>query len=39
MFNFTLKMRKPILFFLIVLINELIYIESDIELDTCVKKC
>ena len=38
MFNFTLKIRKTILFFLIVVINELICIESDIRLDTCTKE-
>ena len=38
MFNFTLKIRETILFFLIVVINELICIESDIGLDTCTKK-
>ena len=38
MFNFTLKIRETILFFLIVVINELIYIESDIGLDTCTKE-
>ena len=35
MFNFTLKIRETILFFLIVVINELIWIDSDIELDMC----
>ena len=34
-FNPTLKMRKIILFFLIVVINGLICIDSDIELDMC----
>ena len=34
MFNPTLKMRKTILFFLIVVINGLICIYSDIGLDT-----
>ena len=37
MFNPTLKMRVTILFLLIVLINELIWIVSDIELDTCAR--
>ena len=35
MFNFILKMRETILFFLIVVINGLIWIDSNIELDTC----
>ena len=35
MFNLTLKGRETILFFLIVVINGLIWIESDIGLDTC----
>ena len=35
MFNLTLKMRETILFFLIVVINGLIWIDSDIELDMC----
>ena len=38
-FNFTLKMRETILFFLIVVINELIWIVLDIGLDTCTKEC
>ena len=33
MFNLTLKTRENILFFLIVVINGLIWIDSDIELD------
>ena len=37
MFNPTLKMREVILFFLIVVINELKCIVSDIRLDTCAK--
>ena len=36
MFNPILKMREIVLFFLIVVINGLICIDSDIELDTCV---
>ena len=35
MFNPTLKMRETILFFLIVVINGLTWIVSDIGLDTC----
>ena len=35
MFNLTLKRRETILFFLIVIINGLIKIDSDIGLDTC----
>ena len=36
MFNLTLKMRETIIFFLIVGINTgLIWIDSDIRLDTC----
>ena len=35
MFNPTFKRRKTILFFLIVVINELTWIISDIGLDTC----
>ena len=35
MFNPTLKMREIVLFFLIVVINGLICIDSDIGLDTC----
>ena len=35
MFNHILKMRETILFFLIVVINGLTLIVSDIELDTC----
>ena len=34
-FNLTLKIREIILFFLIVVINGLIWIDSDIELDMC----
>ena len=37
MFNLTLKRREAILFFLIVLINGLKYIVSDIGLDTCAR--
>ena len=37
MFNPTLKMREAILFFLIVVINGLKCIISDIELDTCAR--
>ena len=37
MFNSTLKMRETILFFLIVVINGLIWIDSNIELDTCAR--
>ena len=37
MFNPTLKMREAILFFLIVVINELKYIVLDIGLDTCAR--
>ena len=36
-FNPTSKMRETILFILIVVINGLIWIESDIELDTCAR--
>ena len=35
MFNPTLKRRETILFFLIVVINELIWIDSNIGLDMC----
>ena len=38
MFNPTLKRRETILFLLIVVINRLIWIESDIELDTCARE-
>ena len=42
-FNPTLKRRETILFFLIVVINGLIQIDSDIRLDMCTrgryKKC
>ena len=37
MFNPTLKRRVTILFFLIVVINGLTWIVSDIELDTCAR--
>ena len=37
MFNPTLKMRKAILFFLIVVINGLKCIVSDIGLDMCAR--
>ena len=37
MFNLTLKMRETILFFLIVVINGLTWIVSDIGLDTCAR--
>ena len=37
MFNHTLKMRETILFFLIVVINELTWIISDIGLDMCAR--
>ena len=37
MFNLTLKIRNTILFFLIVVINGLIQIDSDIGLDMCTK--
>jgi len=35
MFNLTLKKRMTILLFLIVVINRLIYIDSDIGLNMC----
>ena len=35
LFNPTLKMRDTILLFLIVVINGLMWIDSNIELDTC----
>ena len=38
MFNPTLKKRETILFFLIVMINELKCIVSDIMLDTCARE-
>ena len=38
MFNPTLKGRETILFFLIVLINGLIWIDSNIGLDTCTRE-
>ena len=37
MFNPILKWRETILFFLIVVINGLTWIVSDIELDTCAR--
>ena len=37
MFNPTLKRREIILFFLIVVINGLIWIDSDIGLDMCAR--
>ena len=37
MFNPTLKMRKTILFLLIVMINGLIWIDLDIGLDMCAR--
>ena len=37
MFNRTLKRKETILFFLIVVINGLTWIVSDIELDTCAR--
>ena len=37
MFNPTLKRRETILFFLIVVINGLTWIVSDIRLDMCAK--
>ena len=37
MFNLTLKIRETILFFLIVVINGLIWIVSDIGPDTCAR--
>ena len=37
MFNPTLKKRETILFFLIVMINGLTWIVSDIGLDTCAR--
>ena len=38
LFNPTLKRREFILFFLIVMINELIWIDLDIGLDMCPKR-
>ena len=38
MFNPTLKRREAILFFLIVMINRLKCIVSDIGLDTCARR-
>ena len=35
MFNPTLKIREIILFILIMMISRLIWIDSDIELNTC----
>ena len=35
LFNLTLKRKETILFFLIVVINRLIWNDSDIGLDTC----
>ena len=37
LFNPTLKRRETILYFLIVVINGLIWIDSDIELDMCAR--
>ena len=37
MFNPTLKRRETILFFLIMVINGLMCIDSDIRLDICVR--
>ena len=37
LFNPTLKMRQTILLFLIVVISELIWIDSDIRLNTCIR--
>ena len=37
MLNLILKMKETTLFFLIVIINGLICIDSDISLDTCAK--
>ena len=37
MFNLTLKKRETILFFLIVVINGIIWINLDIRLDTCAR--
>ena len=37
-FNPTLKMRETILFFLIVMINGLIWIDLDIGLDACTRR-
>ena len=37
MFNPTLKRRETILFFLIVVINGLIWIDLDIRIDTCTR--
>ena len=37
MFNSTVKRREIILFFLIVMINELIWIDLDIGLNMCVR--
>jgi len=38
MFNPTLKRKWTILFFLIVVINGLIWIDSDIGSDTCARR-
>ena len=38
MFNITLKMREIILFLLIVVINRLIRVNSNIGLDTYIKR-
>ena len=38
MFNSTLKRRETILFFLIVVINGLTWIVSNIRLDTCARE-
>ena len=37
MFNLTLKRKEIFLFFLTVVINGLIYIDSNIGLDTCAR--
>ena len=37
-FNLTLKMRETILFFLIMVINGLICIDSNIRLNTCTRE-
>ena len=37
LFDPTLKIRETILFFLIVMINGLIWIDLDIGLDTCAR--
>ena len=38
MFNPTLKRRETILFFLIVVVNRLIFIDLDIRLDKCARE-